>query len=258
MFDRNMNPTLMLCIPGPWKDRTDFLTRVVKETKGEFMFAGIILAQPSRKRHVTLEFCGRFSDLRRAFEFAGQGKLSEDFLCTVDGHQSIAYLHFEVSFIQERDKIIDFTRLMQRVGGFGVKVESAGVAHQWSHWFEQITSENPFDWYRTFVVLVGDERYYYSCGMHHFCLSDVEVARQPEISEAANLMNRFNYWQIVEEPQIDSGHTFSITAEAPHFRLRRVPDSRHPEGDLFHNTSGLWRLEEVEPGASPSASSQHR
>jgi len=240
-----MTPTLLLCIPGPWKDRTDFLTSIVGETKGEFMFAGMILAQPTRKRHVTLEFYGHEPRLRRAFEVAGQGKLSAAFLSQVDAHQSVTYLHFQVPFAQEQEKVIDFTRVLQRAGGLGIKVESSGVAHEWGAWFEQAGSANEFDWYRTLVALIGDDAFYFSCGMHHFCLPDVEAPRELEFGEAADLMNQFNYWQIAEQPRIESGHTFSLTADAPHFRLHRIQDTRHEEGDPFRNPSGLWRLEKV-------------
>ncbi len=82
--------------------------------------------------------------------------------------------------------------------------------------------------------------------MHHFGLPDVEVARSIEINEAADLMNRFNYWQIVEEPKIASGHTFSVTADAPRYLITRKDDSRHEPADFFHNSSGLWNLKKAD------------
>ena len=51
--------------------------------------------------------------------------------------------------------MITFTNALKRCGGIAVKVESAGVAHEWDHWFDALNSENPFDLYRTFVVLIG-------------------------------------------------------------------------------------------------------
>jgi hypothetical protein len=46
---------LLLCVPGPWEDRSDLVRAVASETKGEFMFAGMILANPRPSKRVI--FC---------------------------------------------------------------------------------------------------------------------------------------------------------------------------------------------------------
>lgn len=240
-----MNPSqreLLLCVPGPWKDRSDFVRAVISETKGEFMFAGMILANPSRKDHVPLDFAPHDPQMRQAFELAGQRKLPAQLLDRIGGHLGVAYLHFPVRIISEKERVVTFTKVLERCGGLAVKIESAGVAHEWNHWFAALSSENPFDLYRTFVTLIGDTNHYYSCGMHHFGLPDAEVDRSVEINEAADLMNQFNYWQIVEEPKLASGHTFSISPDAPRYRITQKDDSRHEPADLFHNVNGLWNL----------------
>jgi hypothetical protein len=240
-----MTTTFMLCVPGPWANRTELLTTIVQHTRGEFMFAGLILAQPARKRHVQLELTPPYSEMREAFEIAGHGKISPETLAAVGAHQTVAYLHFENDFISEREKVIDFCALMRDVGGIALKVESAGVAHEWAGWFDMVSSENSFDWYRALVTLIGDDEYYYSCGMHQFALADVEVSREVPLAEAADLMNRFNYWRISEAPVFESGHTFSLAPDSPRYRMLQVEDGRHEPDDLFHNPQGLWRLEVV-------------
>ena len=52
-------------------------------------------------------------------------------------------------------------------------------------------------------------------------------------------------WEILEKPLLESGHTFSLTADSPRFRLELLTDDRHPEDDLFHNPHGLWNLKRV-------------
>ncbi len=52
---------------------------------------------------------------------------------------------------------------------------------------------------------MGGEDYYYSCGMHHYGFPDVEVASKIDPNTAADLMNRFNYWRIVEKPTLPLG-----------------------------------------------------
>jgi hypothetical protein len=79
-----MNPVqreILLCIPGPWKDRGDFVRAVISETKGEFMFTGMILANPGKKPHVPLDFAPHDPHMRQAFELAGQRKLPPNRKC---------------------------------------------------------------------------------------------------------------------------------------------------------------------------------
>jgi len=236
----------MICIPGPWKDRTEFVQRVVTHTKGEFMFAGGILANPKAKDHVVLEFCEPYEDMRQAFEIAGQGKLPQDVLDQIVLHKSIVYMRFPLNAIAERERMLKYTSLLRDLGGFAVKVESTGIAHTWNVWHELLSSDNPFDQYRCFVVLIGDDKQFYSCGMHHFGLPDCQISREIPAEEAADTMNRFNYYQIVEKPTLESGHTFSLTPESPYYRLTLVADHRHEADDYFKNPTGLWTMERVE------------
>jgi len=193
-----------------------------------------------------LDFNPHDPQMRKAFEIAGQGKFPERLLSEVANHRGVAYLHFPIGIIREKERVSSFTEALRSCGGFAVKVESAGVAHEWEHWFSALHSENPFDLYRTFVVLIGDSQHYYSCGMHHFGLPDVEAERSIDIKATADLMNRFNYWQIAEEPKITSGHTFSVAADAPRYRITLKADSRHEPSDFFHNPAGLWNLKRAD------------
>jgi hypothetical protein len=242
-----MTPEMMICIPGPWNDRTDFVQRVIVQSKGDFMLAGGILANPRGKDHVPLEFCASYDDMRRAFEIAGQGKMPADVLDAIDTHKSVVYLRFPLDVIGQKSRLLKFTTLIRDLGGYAVKIESAGVAYTWEVWQDLMSSDNPFDQYRGVVALIGGEEHYYSCGMHHFNLPDCQISRQIPISEAAETMNRFNYYQIVENPTLASGHTFSLTEDTPLYRLTLIPDGRHEDDELFRNSNGIWDMEKVVP-----------
>nr|WP_186329618.1 hypothetical protein [Variovorax boronicumulans] len=58
-------------------------------------------------------------------------------------------------------------------------------------------------------------------------------------------MNRFNFWQLVESPVLQSGHTFSVSPDHPRFVLTKIKDARHEPDDPFFNPAGLWRLDEA-------------
>ena len=238
-------PELIICIPGTWADRNDFLRRVITyEPKGRYMFAGAVLADVGDKDHVPLDFFSADPNLTNAFKIAGQGRIPSEILAMISEHTSVVYLHFPLDLLDQRERVLKYTQIIQRLGGIAIKVESAGVAHSWERWFA-LLSGSPFDVYSSAVVLVGDRDYYFSCGMHHFGLPECEAPRSIPVSEAADLMNHFNFWQIVERPSLAPGHTFGMAETAPTFRLSLQPDARHDKEDLFYNSHGIWRLNAV-------------
>lgn len=87
-----MEQDLVICIPGNWESREDFLKEIITSTKGEFMFAGAILAHPEGKDHVELEFYDAYEQMAEAFEYGGQGKISNTTLMDLNHHKSVAYL----------------------------------------------------------------------------------------------------------------------------------------------------------------------
>ena len=209
------------------------------------MFAAMILAHPKGNGHVELDFYDADEQMIEAFEFGGQGKLSGATLDQIAEHKNVVYLHFPFDIVSQKTRILKHTEVLSRCGGIAVKLETSGIAHDWERWFELLRSNNPFDTYCASAVLVGDEQFYYSCGMHNFGLPDAQISNSFDAAEGADLINRFNYWQIVEKPVPKAGHTFSLTENSPHFRLELSKDKRHSEDDLFCNPNGLWELRRV-------------
>jgi hypothetical protein len=203
------------------------------------MFAGGILVDVVGKDHLPIEFTAVDPHMGKAFEIAGQGKILQSTLVEIEQHQSVVYLHFPIDIQTERARLIKFTKLLQRLGGHAIKVESAGTAHSWDRWFTLLDG-SLFDLYCAAVVLIGDKDHYYSCGMHHFGLPECAVPITVDLGEAADLMNRFNFWQIAEKPTMKSGHTFSLSVDAPTWRLALNSDDRHEAEDTFFNHNGVW------------------
>jgi hypothetical protein len=251
LFNRNAmaqqpnNVETILCIPGAWVDRSEFIGKVINhEPKGRFLFAGLILADLQEKNHVGLDVHSRDPQMKRAFELAGQGRLSHTLLSAIDAHTTVLYVRLPPNLLQERAKVAKFTQLLQSIGGLAIKVESAGVAHDWERW-NTLLAGTPFDVYTAAIALVADTHHFYSCGMHNFSLPDCEVPRALGIEVAAELMNKFNFWRLVESPVLEDRHTFSATITEPRYRVLLVSDSRHEAGDPFFNPHGLWRLHEA-------------
>lgn len=205
------------------------------------MFAGLILADVEAKDHAPVEIHGADSRIAKAFELAGQDKFSSEELVEVQAHRSVAYLRFPSYLPDQYKRIASFSDVLQRAGGIAVKVESSGVAHTWRRWQSLLTG-SLFDNYCAVVTLIREGEFYYSCGMHLFGLPECEVPTHVSLAQAADLMNRFNFWQIAERPILEEGHTFSVSQESPRYRLNLIPDARHEQGELFHNPLGVWRL----------------
>jgi len=240
-----MKPTLIICIPGPWKDEDVFRYQVLTlEPDARYMFTNGILIELDERDHVPLELRPADPKIPDAFRIAGQGKIPQSVLAKTGEHASVAFLHFPLDIRAQRDRVAKFTELMQRLGGMAVKVETAGIAHTWERWFALLKG-TLFELYSSAVVLIRGRDHYYSCGMHNFGLPECAVTTSLPAGEAASLMNRFNFYLIDEQPIMKSGHTFSVSVDAPHYRLTLAPDSNHEAGEPFFNGHGVWFLDAV-------------
>jgi hypothetical protein len=237
---------MIICVPGPWEDRSDFARRVFSlEPSGRYTFAGGILADVEHQDQVTVQFLGRHPRMLEAFEAATRGDLPPDVASAITSHRSTIYLRFRSNLVEERLRILKFTTLAKRLGGMAIKLESSGVGHWWERWFQLLGSKNEFDWYCAVVMLLAEDSRYYSCGMHHFGLPDSAVEKRLVIREAANLINKFNYWRIINQPTLRSAELLRLDESGARFRLLWEPDRLNPEGDLFHNPYGIWLLVEL-------------
>ena len=238
---------MIFCVPGPWQDRSDFVRRVVVlDPDGRYIFDGEVLGDVRHQDVVKVQFLGRHPRMLEAFRAASRGDLPPQVEQEIAAHRSSIYLQFPMNFMAERPRVLKYTRLLKRLGGFAIKIESSGVGHSWQRWFRLVSSENEFDWYCAIVMLLAEEIYYYSCGMHHFGLADSAVEKRLEVMEAANLLNKFNYWRVIEPRELRSGESFSLNESSRAFRLQLKPDEVNPEDDLFYNPYGVWHLDLME------------
>ncbi len=239
-----MGACIIIGVPGHWPSRQDIVTSIA-ERSGGFLFAGMVLMEIATKKAYQLVINERDAQLAKAFEIAGQGTFTAEQLKRIESHTYTLYaLSKDVSIEACRD-MLKVGKALIESGGYAVKVESAGLAHTGETWKQLAESENLFDLYRAFVTLVGANEYYYSCGMHNFGLEDTTVGRDLPPEEAASLMNCFNHWRLAENPTLNDGETFSVSHDAPHYRLRKRRCERFREEDSFHNPFGIWHLELV-------------
>jgi hypothetical protein len=236
-------------VPGPWKEHRDLIEALLDVHKGAYLFAGGVLFEVATRLGCEVAWEEHDDQLRTAFTRAGQGELSAALLDAVGAHESTVYLTFDDAGLETARAAARFAGALLRAGGIAVKVESAGVAHSPKRWLKDCNSEEPWDIYTLFIVLVGGDDCYYSCGMQNFALPDAQVPASLGAARGAELLNFFNMYQLVETPDLSDGHTFSRNENAPRFRLKRQPYDPEYEAPLY-NPHGLWVLTPVD--ASPA------
>ena len=239
---------IILGVPGPWKERAELMEALARQGT-DHMFAGTIFFEQSTHTSCQFEFYDRDPELRRTFGIAGQGAFSHEELQALDGHASVACVIFDNPGYETARAAARFARVLLEAGGFAVKVDSAGVAHPRDRWLADSASEDSFVVYSLFVVLVGGDERFYSCGMQNFGLPDAAVPETLGSEEGARLLNVFNHYRLTESPTLNDGETFSLTPDSPRFRLKHEPydEGYDPETPLY-NPHGLWSLE-VAPAA---------
>ena len=231
---------MVLCVPGQWADASDFASKVAA-LDGHYSDAGFLLARAGDTDRIKVDIGPAEPRLALAFRVACQGKIDEDTLRVLSRHTSVAYLYFPADLAAQSALIIKFSRLMERVGGLAVKVETCGVAHSWAQWAILLKGALPGQ-YAAGVTLVTSADFYYSCGMHNFGLPDCEVPGAMDFDSAMHLMNQFNLWRLSALPSLSDGHSFSLGKDAPSYRLYHQPDQRHADHAPLSNPHGLWRL----------------
>ena len=133
---------MILCVPGPWQDRSDFVRRVVtSESDGRYIFDGKVLADVRHQDVVNVNFLGRHPRMLKAFQTASRGDLPPEVEEEIATHNASLYLRFPLNLVEERLRVLKYTQMVQRWGGFAIKLESSGVGHSWERWFRLVSSE---------------------------------------------------------------------------------------------------------------------
>lgn len=232
-----MDSELIIGVTGPWKDRTSLVQDVAAKSGG-YLLAGNILHNASANVGYEIDVYDHEPTLKEAYYYAGQGRFDEEFLEEVGRHTYTVYL-FAKSGGDFLPSLVAAVGGLLKAGGTGVKVETSGIAFTGEEWNELLHSTDPFLLYSHFVALIGDESSYYSVGMKSFELPDIVVPNQLDATNAADIMNQFNYYCITEQPTFAEGHTFSLSADSDVYTLSFRADTRYGEEHPFSNPYGL-------------------
>lgn len=158
-----------------------------------------------------------------------------------------------------------FLRLGGRLletGALAMKCESSGIAHGRARWLELAREAEGADpWsvllrgYVQLPIQNGDD--YYTCGLHLLGQPDL-IASGSLLREACDstknlawnavdLFRGFAHYLLAEcDPgRFASGHSFSLDAASPRFRVLWEECSGYQEDDFLFNPFGRWRFAEL-------------
>ena len=238
------SPEIVLCIPGPWKDRSELLTRIVACDSG-YLFAGQVLMNMESKQACQLDYTEQDPHMVKAFQAAGYHWTDTPEMAAIATHQSVVYLIGEGGSRENAEAMMLAAEAVLKAGGLGVKVESAGLAHSPDAWTDMCQNLELFSAHRALVVYItGPE--VYSCGMHNLGLRDA-ITTITDKQDAVDLLRVFTWYQFTESPDLRAGQTFSVDVEADIYRLREHEGIDYGEESLFNNPYGIWELEPVLP-----------
>ena len=236
-----MGKQIIIGVPGLWETRSD-IVKAIASKSGDFIFAGLVLMNTATKDSYTLEVYDRDPGLAHAFEIAGRSLLIKEDIQKIAAHRSTLYVLSSDVSVEDARRMLGVGRALLNAGGLAVKVESTGVAHSAAQWNAYAESNDLFQLYCAFVMLIGGDEYNYSCGMHNFALPDTSVDCQLGLEEGPDLINRFNYFQLAGSPVLADGDTFSATVDAPRYRLKKEICEAYEPDHAFHNPFGRWHL----------------
>jgi len=241
----------IICIPGHWKTRDELFLKIIEVSNMRYMAAGLILMDLTTKSHCSFEVCERDERMAESFRVAGMvSGIDDGVLTEISTHSLVVYLTAEGGTPEKAKMIAQAAGVVLDAGGIGVKVESAGKAFtkaQWQEWLEVDLHSNL---YKMFVIdsITQEDGTVFSCGMHNLGLRDTIISCE-DFQEAVELIRLFSYYQLLEQPEIFEGQTFSADSEALRFWILEEPEQPYKNHELFNNVFGMWRLERVQTPA---------
>lgn len=223
MTDKDI--TIVLCIPGNWQLQADL--PVIQD--------------------VVIEWRPHDHQLAHAFKHAGLQRFSTEELQAIEKHASIALLSGKGGSLAAAAKMMQAGLTLLKAGGLGIKVETSGKAFNTQAWEELVHMDHDHRFYEAFVLLVkGADNSIHSCGMHNLGFRDTLSDAIGELMDTAELVDIFCIYQILEDPAITDGQTFSTAPDSAVYTIREEPCTFYTPGDYFYNPYGILHLTQAD------------
>jgi hypothetical protein len=233
-------PPLVLCIPGPWTDH-DALRHALMEHGDGYLFAGRVLLHIDSGFSCTVLQEDADTRMPQAFAAAGYHWRDTPAMQAIGTHRMVVYLEGQGGSRANAEAMMLAASCLLRAGGFGVKVESSGIAHAPDAWLDFTQYLHLDSAHAALVAYVGDADNCYTCGMHNLGLHDAIIVRS-DSAAPAQVLQAFTRYLFGEAPSILDGQTFRAAADARRYRVHAAAGQPYADDDLFRNPYGTWRL----------------
>lgn len=242
--EKHTQMTSVICIPGIWNDMSEIFTSIEKNNPDEYLCSLNILVKKNSKKIFILEICEKDNRMSTAFEYAGKvNNLSNEFITEIEKHNFVIYLSIETGTFESAYQIAHAASAILKSGGIGVKVETAGKAFTKEDWLNLTADISEGNLYKQFVLdsIIQDDGTVHSCGMHNLGFKDTIVSNE-EFQNSVDLIKIFNFYQLIDLPQINNNQTFQASIESPIYKITDEINQPYKGDDLFENPFGVWRL----------------
>lgn len=237
MTEQPAGDSIVLCVPGPLADRSEFATAM---TRDGWIFAGVILLRIAMGEHHVVHLEGHDPRVTAAFEASAGVKPGGPDPAAIAAHRSVAYLVDPGGSRAQAAAVMAAGKALLGAGGLGLKVETTGVAHSAQQWDDLADDGGALALLRAYVVVVRSPDEVYTCGMRSLGFPDVRVAA--DVPDAGRLADALARYLVLEEPSLREGETFGLTPDEPGFRLERAGSVDVGGDELLTNPLGSWRL----------------
>jgi hypothetical protein len=235
-------PKIVLCLPGG-KDFPKACEALLAKAGNEHEWR-------NREKQMANAF--------EASEFRVNPSLDDEDWELIEQHKSVLYVLSENFTAAQAPAaslaMLQLGRRLLEAGGSAIKCESSGIAHSRLRWISLAgQAEDAKDvharWSAIFNAFVqypiSDDTDLYSCGMHLLGKPDLIVGCDAiSAGEAVPLFGIFALYLLAECPEGEfaSGHTFSLSNDAPRYHMLWEPCTGYDEDDFFFNPFGRWRF----------------
>ncbi|MED5371811.1 MAG: hypothetical protein VX899_12395 [Myxococcota bacterium] len=229
-------PSFFLLVPGPF-DHTPGLLGALAQA-GVLCTAGS--QEPPVRGELRVEVIDEPEGFAAAMYWGPDGPVPEAVVQAAGQCTKAALLEICNPLDAAREQTLALLRALQALGAASIRAEASGLSCSLERFIERLEDGSSEQLVTAAVAFVAqDERSFFSVGMQHFGLPDVEL-QDCEAQAALNWLHAFCRYCIDESPVFGSGSTFAPAADASRRSLERWPDLRHPAHDGRHNPQGVW------------------
>lgn len=240
-----MKDKILLCIPGTWRDRSDFIERLFVGTDGRLIAAGNFILDCESKYSCEFNISPSGEDMEAGFRMGSEAApIAEHLLTKIGRHTSFLSLYSNKDGTSEALAISEIALAALNVGGLAVRVEGSKRASDTDQWRQGVQIAQKFDpamLYHLFVwAFVYDGLTFDTIGMPFLGHSDISI-EAPDFETANIVYNEFARYLLYSEPEIFDGHTIGFEDTDGIWHMTKTSHIYTDDPDIDFSR-GMWRL----------------